>query len=180
MRIVAGQYKGRQFNPGKNFSARPTTDMAKENLFNVLQNYIDFEAIKALDLFSGTGSISFELASRGCQDITSIEISYSNYQFIKKTALQLGTIAIHPVKTNVFQFLKNNRESFDFIFADPPYDHPQFEEVPAKVLEGKTLAPGSCFVLEHSKFYNFENFPEWIETRNYGSVHFSFFFRKEC
>ena len=177
MRIVGGQYKGRQFNPGKKFSSRPTTDMAKESLFNVLQNYIDFEAIKALDLFSGTGSISFELVSRGCLDVTSVELNYSHYQFIKETAQQLKTNAIHPVKANVFQFLKNNQQSFDFIFADPPYDHPQFEEVPVKVLEGEALAPNGCFVLEHSKFYNFESFPEWKETRNYGSVHFSFFFR---
>jgi len=175
MRIVGGQYKGRLFTPGKSFKARPTTDMAKESLFNILQNQIDFEEIKVLDLFSGTGSISFEFASRGCTDITSVELNFQHHRFIKEVIEKLGERSIKAIKANAFQYAEKSDQSFDLIFADPPYDHRQFAEVPDLVLSGHLLKDTGLFILEHSKSYDFSSRPEFIEVRNYGSVHFSFF-----
>lgn len=175
MRIVGGQYKGRLFTPGKSFKARPTTDMAKESLFNILQNQIDFEEIKVLDLFSGTGSISFEFASRGCTDITSVELNFQHHRFIKEVIEKLGEKSIKAIKANAFQYAEKTDQSFDLIFADPPYDHKQFAQVPDLVLSGHLLKDTGLFILEHSKNYDFSSRPEFIEVRNYGSVHFSFF-----
>ncbi|MEL7586686.1 MAG: RsmD family RNA methyltransferase [Prolixibacteraceae bacterium] len=175
MRIVGGTYKGRHFSPGKKFNARPTTDMAKENLFNILQNRVDFEHIKVLDLFSGTGSISFEFASRGCRDITSVELDFHHFSFIRQIIEKLGEKNIKAIKANAFRFIEQTNQSFDLVFADPPFNHPQFKEVPGKVLTGNILLPGGIFILEHSKIYDFSSLPEWEEIRNYGSVHFSFF-----
>lgn len=175
MRIVGGKYKGRQFRPGKKFNARPTTDMAKENLFNILQNRIDFESIKVLDLFSGTGSISFEFASRGCPDITAVELDFNHHSFIREIIEKIGEKNIKAIKANAFRFIGQTNQSFDLIFADPPFNHPQFTEIPVKVLAGNILLPGGIFILEHSKIYDFSAFPEWQEIRIYGSVHFSFF-----
>jgi len=175
MRIVGGQYKGRLFNPGKSFKARPTTDMAKESLFNILQNQIDFEDIKVLDLFSGTGSISFEFASRGCTEITSVELNFQHHRFIKEVIEKLGEKSIKAIKANAFQYAEKSDQSFDLIFADPPYDHKQFAQVPDLVLSGHLLKDTGLFILEHSKNYDFSSRPEFIEVRNYGSVHFSFF-----
>jgi 16S rRNA (guanine(966)-N(2))-methyltransferase RsmD len=179
MRIVGGQYKGRLFNPGKSFKARPTTDMAKESLFNILQNQLDFESIKVLDLFSGTGSISFEFASRGCTDITSVELNFQHHRFIKEVIEKLGEGSIKAIKANAFQYCSKTDQHFDLIFADPPYDHKQFAEVPELVLNGNLLNPGGLFILEHSKNYDFADRPEFMELRNYGSVHFSFFRKPE-
>ncbi|WP_163717915.1 RsmD family RNA methyltransferase [Mangrovibacterium lignilyticum] len=175
MRIVGGEHRGRLFNPGKSFKARPTTDMAKESLFNILLNQIDFEAIKVLDLFSGTGSISFEFASRGCPDITSIELNFQHHRFITEVIQKLGVTSIKAVKANAFQYCSKTDQSFDLIFADPPYDHKQFAEVPDLVLSGDLLKPDGLFILEHPKNHNFSSRPEFVEVRNYGSVHFSFF-----
>lgn len=175
MRIVGGEYKGRLFHPGKSFKARPTTDMAKESLFNILQNQVDFESIKVLDLFSGTGSISFEFASRGCTDITSVEVNFQHHRFIKEVIAKLGEKSIKAIKANAFQYCAKTDQSFDLIFADPPYDHKQFAEVPGLVLNGDLLKSGGLFILEHSKSYDFSDIPGFSEVRNYGSVHFSFF-----
>lgn len=177
MRIVGGIYKGRQFHPGKKFTSRPTTDMAKENLFNILQNRIDFRSVKVLDLFSGTGSISFEFASRGCRDITSVEVNFHHYSFIREVIEKIGERNIKPVKANAFRFIEQTPESYDLIFADPPFDHPQFGKLPRKVLDSGILRPESLFILEHSGMYDFSAYPEWIETRSYGTVHFSFFMK---
>lgn len=179
MRIVGGIYKGRQFHPGKKFTARPTTDMAKENLFNILQNRIDFENIKVLDLFSGTGSISFEFASRGCRDVTAVELNFHHYSFIREVIEKIGEKNIRPVKASAFRFVEQTNRSFDLVFADPPFDHPQFREVPHLVLSGNILLHGGIFILEHSKNYDFSGYPEWKEIRNYGHVHFSFFQKEE-
>lgn len=175
MRIVGGKYRGRIFNPGKTFKARPTTDMAKENLFNVLQNRIDFENIRALDLFSGTGSISYELASRGCTDITSVEIHAAHVQFIKEVIEKLGEKSIRLVKSNVFVFAARINEQFDLIFADPPYDHPKFEQVADLIFRNNLLTPGGLFILEHPGQYDYSQHPNFRELRHYGSVHFSLF-----
>ncbi|MDR1859679.1 MAG: RsmD family RNA methyltransferase [Bacteroidales bacterium] len=175
MRIVGGQYRGRQFNPGKRFKARPTTDMAKEGLFNILQNSLDFAEISALDLFAGTGSISFELASRGCRDITSVESDYAHLRFIKEVIERLADAAIHPVQANVFSFVATAHRQWDFIFADPPYSHPRFNEVLPLVWQHGLLAPSGLFVLEHSAACDFATHPAFTAVRSYGSVHFSFF-----
>lgn len=175
MRIVGGQYKGRQFNPGKSFKARPTTDMAKESLFNILQNKVDFEQITVLDLFSGTGSISFEFASRGCQDITSVEQNFHHHRFIQEVIARLGEKHIKAIKANAFVFVEKTAQTYDLIFADPPYDHKHFAEIPSLILSKDILKPEGLFILEHSKNYDFSNYPGFIEVRNYGSVHFSFF-----
>lgn len=175
MRIVGGKYRGRIFNPGKSFKARPTTDMAKENLFNVLQNRIDFETTRALDLFAGTGSISYELASRGCTDITTVEIHAAHIQFIKEVIEKLGEKNIRLVKTNVFVFAAHINEQFDLIFADPPYDHPKFGEVADLIFSNNLLNPGGLFILEHPANFDYSTHPDFRELRRYGSVHFSLF-----
>ncbi len=175
MRIIGGKHKGRQFNPGKTFKARPTTDMAKESLFNILQNRIDFESISVLDLFAGTGSISFEFASRGCTDVSSVELNYNHFRFIKDTIEKLNEKGINPIKGNVFQYVKKVVRQFDLVFADPPYDHPKFSEIPELILSGNIIKPGGTFILEHSKEFDFTNIKGFSELRKYGSVHFSIF-----
>jgi 16S rRNA (guanine(966)-N(2))-methyltransferase RsmD len=175
MRIVGGKYRGRVFSPGKSFKARPTTDMAKENLFNILQNTIEFENIRALDLFSGTGSISYELASRGCTDVTAVEIHITHIQFIKEVIEKLGEKNIRLVKSNVFVFAAHIREQFDLIFADPPYDHPKFAQVADLIFRNNLLKPGGLFILEHSEDFDYSAHPNFKELRRYGSVHFSMF-----
>ena len=175
MRIVGGQYRGRQFHPGKSFKARPTTDMAKESLFNILQNRVDFEEIKVLDLFSGTGSISFEFASRGCKDVTAVEMNFQHFNFITEVIEKLDDKNIHAIKANAFQFMVKSGQTFDLIFADPPYDHKQFLKIPELILTKNILNLNGIFILEHPKIYDFSKYPEFKEMRNYGSVHFSFF-----
>ena len=175
MRIVGGKYRGRIFNPGKTFKARASTDMAKESLFNVLQNTIDFEDIRALDLFSGTGSISYELASRGCTDITAVEINAAHYQFIKEVIAKLDEKNIRLVKSNVFVFAARIKEQFDLIFADPPYDHPKFQEVADLIFNNNLLKKGGLFILEHSGHFDYSRHPNFKVLRRYGSVHFSLF-----
>ncbi|HET6556819.1 MAG TPA: RsmD family RNA methyltransferase [Prolixibacteraceae bacterium] len=175
MRIVGGKYKGRVFTPGKTFKARPTTDMAKESLFNILYNTIDFEEIRALDLFSGTGSISYELASNGCTDITAVEIDAEHIRFIKEVLEKLKEKNVRVVKTNVFVFAARIKEQFDLIFADPPYDHPRAGEVAELVFKNNLLKPGGTFILEHSGQFDYASHPSFKELRRYGSVHFSIF-----
>lgn len=149
--------------------------MAKESLFNVLQNSIDFENIKALDLFSGTGSISYELASRGCTNVTAVEINLAHLQFIKEVIEKLGEKNIRLVKSNVFVFAARIKEQFDLIFADPPYDHPKFAEVADLIFNNNLLKPGGLFVLEHSGQFDYSSHSNFKELRRYGSVHFSLF-----
>ncbi|MBN2805162.1 MAG: 16S rRNA (guanine(966)-N(2))-methyltransferase RsmD [Prolixibacteraceae bacterium] len=174
MRIIGGKYRGRMFNPGKQFTARPTTDFARESLFNILNNRIDFEETKTLDLFSGTGSISFEFISRGCTNLTLIELDFKHVQFIKSVLKELDEV-VKVYRADAFKFIESEKNSYDLIFADPPYDHPRFKEVPQLVLKGNLLSPGGLFVLEHSKYHDFSTFPGFQELRRYGSVHFSFF-----
>ena len=176
MRVISGIYKRRRFDVPRTFKARPTTDFAKENLFNVLNNYIDFEeGVSALDLFAGTGSISIELVSRGCDRVISIEKEPAHHAFISKIMKEVKTDKCLPIRGDVFKFIKSSREQFDFIFADPPYDLPQFDEIAPLILNAGLLAPGGIFVLEHSKKYDFSNLPEFDQQRIYGSVNFSFF-----
>lgn len=177
MRIVGGARKRRQIIPPRNFRARPTTDFAKENLFNVLQNLYDLEDTEVLDLFSGTGSISYEFASRGAERVVSVEMNPLHQRFIAATAKELGFAQIQSIKTNVFVYLKSmaGAESFDIVFADPPYDMDGVETLPGLVFGGDFVREGGIFILEHSAEKDFSEFPNFYERRSYGSVQFSFF-----
>lgn len=182
MRIIRGKYKGRHFPTPANFKARPTTDFAKEGLFNILENnYVDFEsdAPVALDLFAGTGSIGLELASRGCSRVVSVEKDFRHWQYLSRIARELNDGVWVPLHADAFKYCRQCRTSFDIIFADPPYTLPNLREIPAAVMgegsEGGLLAPGGLFVLEHGKDYDFSGNPCFIDHRNYGSVNFSFF-----
>ncbi|WP_099290568.1 RsmD family RNA methyltransferase [Butyricimonas sp. Marseille-P3923] len=176
MRIISGTHKGKVIFPDKNFRARPTTDFAKENLFNVLNNYIDIEGAVVLDLFSGTGSISYEFASRGAERIVSVELNYNHYSFIKKTILQLGFKNINVFKTDVFIACKKLKgQSFDIIFADPPYDLEKIMDIPAAIFDNELLAPDGLAIIEHPGTVDFSSAPFFSEHRQYGSVNFSIF-----
>lgn len=176
MRIVSGKYKGRRFDPPKSFKARPTTDFAKENLFNVLNNQIDWEETKALDLFGGTGSISFELISRGCPRVVCVEKNFNHASFIEKTKAELRIDSeMMLLKTDVFSYLNHCKEQFDLIFADPPYDMKNFEDVPRLIFEKDLIKPEGIFILEHSRDYDFSKLPLFEDKRVYGSVNFSVF-----
>lgn len=175
MRIISGKYRGRTINPPRNLRARPTTDFAKENLFNVLNNLVDFEECDVLDLFAGTGSISYEFASRGAKSVTSVEINPVHYNFIRETARQLGITNLHPVKANVFLYLKSCPKQFDIIFSDAPYDLPGSEEVIREVFARDLLQPDGLLIFEHSKKMDFSQYEGFWQLRSYGSVQFSFF-----
>jgi 16S rRNA (guanine(966)-N(2))-methyltransferase RsmD len=175
MRIISGTFKGRRFSPPKSFDARPTTDFAKENLFNILNNRVDWEAATALDLFSGTGNICLEFVSRGCPFVTSVEKAPLHAKFIHKLCDELKVSNLRIYTMDVFRFLDSNQEKFDLIFADPPYDLPTLEKVPQLILEKDMLKEGGIFVMEHSKKNDFSHLPFFIEKRVYGSVNFSIF-----
>ena len=160
----------------RTFKARPTTDFAKENLFNVLSNQIDFEdGVTALDLFAGTGSISIELVSRGCDKVISVEKDSQHYAFICKVMQEVKTDKCFPIRGDVFKYIENSSEKFDFIFADPPYALKELESIPELIFKNNLLKEGGLFVLEHGKQNNFEDHPHFIERRVYGSVNFSLF-----
>ncbi|MCI1681100.1 MAG: 16S rRNA (guanine(966)-N(2))-methyltransferase RsmD [Bacteroides sp.] len=176
MRVISGIYKRRRFDVPRTFKARPTTDFAKENLFNVLSNHLDFEeGLSALDLFSGTGSIGLELVSRGCNRVVSIEKDRDHYAFICKVMREVKTEAWFPIRGDAFKFITRNDEQFDFIFADPPYELNGLASLPDLIFENNLLKEDGLFVLEHGKKDNFETHPHYIEKRIYGSVNFSFF-----
>ena len=176
MRVISGIYKRRRFDVPRTFKARPTTDFAKENLFNVLTNYLDFEeGLSALDLFAGTGSISIELVSRGCDKVISVEKDPQHHAFICQVMKEVKTDKCIPVRGDVFRFMERCSEQFDFIFADPPYALPNLKEIPTLVFRHNLLKPDGLFVLEHGKDNHFENDPHFIEHRAYGSVNFSLF-----
>lgn len=176
MRIIAGVHRKRMIVPPPNFKARPTTDFAKENLFNVFWNHFDFEEIDVLDLFSGTGGISYEFASRGAKKVVSIEMNPLHHKFITKTAKELGFDQIQAVQTNAFIYLRQMRGiDFDIVFADPPYSMEDLETLPDLVFGANMVREGGWFVLEHSGDNNFSGHPRFFEQRKYGSVNFSIF-----
>ena len=178
MRIISGKYKGRHFDVPRTFKARPTTDFAKENIFNILNNIIDFEETAALDLFSGTGSISLELLSRGCKDVLSVEMDSLHFSFLKKCQHSLGDKNWRMVRDDVFRFLKRCNTGFDLVFADPPYALKELASIPDLVLEGNILNDEGILVFEHGKDHNFENHPHFIRHVAYGSVNFTIFSKK--
>ena len=180
MRIVGGKYKRRRFEIPKNFKARPTTDMAKENLFNVLTNIIDFDGIRALDLFSGTGGISFELISRGASEVVCIEKNPLHYNFINKIKEDLNATELKVIKGDVFRYIdEKSLEPFDLIFADPPYDLPTLEDIPFAILSSNLLTNNGIFIMEHSSKNDFSMLPHFWQRRIYGSVNFSIFIKEE-
>ncbi len=175
MRIITGKYKGRHFEIPRTFKARPTTDFAKENIFNVLAGYIDLEEASALDLFSGTGSISLELLSRGCSHVVSVEMDRDHHRFITDCLKKLDTKACIPLRADVFKFIKSCHEQYDLIFADPPYALRELPAIPDLVLDRDLLKEGGLFVFEHGKTNDFSAHPRFVEHRAYGSVNFSIF-----
>lgn len=175
MRIITGKYKGRHFEVPRSFKARPTTDFAKENLFNVLRGYTDFEGATALDLFAGTGSITLELLSRGCERVVCVEKDPFHYRVIEEFLYRLKDENALPVRGDVFKFLNSTHEQFDIIFADPPYTLPNIPDLPDLVLERNLLREDGVFVLEHGQRDDFKSHPRFVEHRAYGSVNFSFF-----
>ncbi len=175
MRIITGQYKGRHFDIPRTFKARPTTDFAKENIFNVINGYIDLDGAAALDLFAGTGSISLEMLSRGCMPVTSVEADRGHAAFIRQCMQKLGITDNVLVRGDVFRFIKSCRCRFDFIFADPPYALAELPAIPSLVFGHGLLKPGGIFVFEHGKKNDFSSEPHFVEHRAYGSVNFSIF-----
>ena len=175
MRIISGKYKGRHFDIPRSFKARPTTDFAKENLFNILNNTLDFEEVKALDLFSGTGSISLELLSRGCQEVTSVEMDSLHFSFLKKSQATLGDRNWKIIRDDVFRFIRRCTAEYDLIFADPPYALKELGEIPNLILSGNMLKEDGIFIFEHGKDYDFSEHPQFVRHIAYGSVNFSFF-----
>ena len=175
MRIISGKYGRRRFDVPTNITARPTTDMARENLFNVLGNLIDMEGMTVLDLFAGTGAMSFEFLSRGAAHVTAVEKARTQAEFIKRVQQQLGESNLTLVRGDVFKFLSTCRQSFDVIFADPPYDLPRFGEIPRLVLESGLVHDGTLFIMEHPREHDFSALPHFSQLRVYGKVNFSLF-----
>ena len=199
MRIITGKYKGRHFDIPRSFKARPTTDFAKENIFNVLIQYVDFDGAEALDFFSGTGSISLELLSRGCARVVSVELDRDHHRFIQDCLKKLGAGSaasaakgtvpsvsseadnrgtvpqMIPIRGDVFRFIKSCHQQFDFVFADPPYALKELPTLPDLIIERGLLKPDGLFVLEHGKDNDFSQHPHFLEHRQYGSVNFSIF-----
>lgn len=175
MRIVSGLLKGRQINPPSYFSARPTTDYAKESLFNILNNRIDFEEVTVLDLFSGTGSIAYEFASRGAKMVYAVESNRRYCQFIDKTASNFNLKMLKVIHLDALRFLEKNKFPFDVVFADPPFDLANLSQIPDLFFKGAGLKEDGWFILEHSSSNNFAEHPRFVEIRTYGKVNFSFF-----
>ena len=176
MRIIGGEQAGRKFNPTNNMPyTRPTTDIAKEGLFNVLQHNLDFDEIKSLDLFGGTGSISYELASRGVTDLTIVEKDVAMYEFIKKTSATLRIENLHVIKMDVFKFINQCTDKFDFIFAGPPYALTAIDDLPKLIFERHLLKKNGWFVVEHTPRNDYKSFPFYKTERNYGTTVFSTF-----
>ena len=176
MRIIRGKYGRRRFDVPTNITARPTTDFARENIFNVLENRVDFEeGPVALDLFAGTGAVSFEFLSRGCSAVTAVEKAATQYSFIKKVARELGDNNLTVIKGDALRFASACKQKFDIIFADPPYNLPDFGKIPELILNSEMLKPTSLIIIEHSKNYDFSHLPHFSEHRAYGSVNFSIF-----
>lgn len=175
MRIIRGIYGRRRFDVPTNITARPTTDMARENIFNVLENLVDFEGLTALDLFAGTGAVTFEFASRGCSLVVCVEKAKTQYDFIRKVKQQLNADIVTPMRGDVFRFIASCQQQFDIIFADPPYDLPQLPQVPELILKSAMVKPGTLIVVEHSRANDFSQLPHFMQHRVYGKVNFSIF-----
>lgn len=175
MRIISGKYKGRRLTPPAKLNARPTTDMAREALFNVLKHEVDFTDADVLDLFAGTGAISLEFISRGVKSATAIDVEYGSKKFIDTVKKDWQIDNIRAVKADVFKVMKKINQSFDIVFADPPYDNPQYPDLPDMIFESGWVKKGGLLILEHGNEHNFEANSRFKSHRNYGDINFSFF-----
>lgn len=175
MRIIRGKYGKRRFDVPHNITARPTTDFAKENIFNVIENIEDIEGKNVLDLFAGTGAISLEFLSRGAASVTAVEMAATQANFIRSVKEKLGDNALRVVRGDVFKFITSAKRPYDIVFADPPYDHPRFEEIPELILNSSVTSPGTLVIIEHNAKHDFSNLPGFEQHRSYGSVNFSIF-----
>ena len=177
MRIIGGKFKGRRFNPpAKNWPTRPTTDFSKEGLFNILTNTFDFTEMRVLDLFGGTGNHSYEFISRGCTDVTYVDKFPGCVNFVRKTAKTLGiSDELKIVRADVFRFIMQPQEPYDYIFAGPPYPLPNIPDIPDLILQQRLLKPEGWLVLEHNPQHDFEQHPHFLKARNYGTTIFSIF-----
>lgn len=178
MRIIAGSLRGRRLNPPQNLPVRPTTDMARESLFNILNNYVDYEECSVMDLFAGTGAVSFEFVSRGVREVTSIDINAQCTDFIKAECGRMDVRNMHVVRADVFDLLKRANRKFDIVFADPPYAIEGLATLPDLIFERQVLTEDGIFILEHPREYSFEEHPHFWQHRNYGKVNFTFFANK--
>lgn len=175
MRIIRGKYGRRRFDVPTNISARPTTDFARENIFNVIENLVDIDGARTLDLFAGTGAVTFEFLSRDCLHATAVEKASTQQRFIQKVASELGADNLSLVRGDALRFIEGAVQPFDIVFADPPYDMPGFAEIPGKILASKLVKPDTLVVVEHSKKHDFSALPGFFDHRAYGSVNFSLF-----
>ena len=175
MRIISGNHKKRQIIAPQNLPVRPTTDLAKESIFNIINNYFFFENIKVLDLFAGTGNITYEFASRGALSIISVDNHPSCTAFIHKIITKLAFDNVHIIQTDVVSFLQSCKQQFNIIFADPPYDWDSFPILPELVFSGTLLSENGFLIIEHPSRINYEKHPKFYEHRKYGKVNFSLF-----
>lgn len=175
MRIIGGSHAGLRLQPPTSLPVRPTTDMAKEALFNVLQHRIDFDGVDVLDLCAGTGNVTFEIASRGAGRITAVDIHFKCIQYINSTARKLDLVSVKGVRADVLKFIASCKDPFDFIFADPPYEMPQLPDIPRRIFDGGLLKPGGWLVLEHATTRKIPAYTQLVETRKYGYSSFSFY-----
>jgi 16S rRNA (guanine966-N2)-methyltransferase len=176
LRIIGGTQKGRRINPPLNLPVRPTTDLAKESLFNILNNIIDFEGLKVLDLFAGTGSITLEFASREAALVTAVDLNFKCVEFIKNTARQLDLKSVRALRSEVFRFLtKTPVEPYDLIFSDAPYEMEEVSKLPEMIFQKKWLNKDGLLIIEHPRGIDFTGHPQFSQIRNYGKVNFSFF-----
>jgi 16S rRNA (guanine966-N2)-methyltransferase len=175
VRIISGRFRSKQIHPPSNIPVRPTTDFAKESLFNILNNIVDFEETRVLDLFAGTGSISFEFISRGSGQVTAIDTNPNCIAFIQRMAGEMKTDSLMAIRTDVFRFIKSPGTSYNLVFADPPYDMEEIDTLPVKILSGTLLETDGWFIMEHSRHYEFSEHPDFYDHRKYGNVHFTIF-----
>ena len=175
MRIIGGSLKGRRFSPPRHFKGRPTTDFGREGLFNLLRSRLELDGLEALDLFAGSGAVSYELASRGAVSVTAIEQDSGACRYIQKQAQDFGLAAIRVVRADVVAFLGRAMTQYELVFADPPYTYPRLETLPDLIWEAGLVAKGGLFILEHGDRRDFSAAEGFVEMRKYGHVHFSFF-----
>jgi 16S rRNA (guanine966-N2)-methyltransferase len=175
MRIIGGKYKRKNITAPATLPVRPTTDLAKESLFNIINNHFDFEAIRVIDLFAGTGNISYEFASRGALEVVAVDVNQRCFNFINEVRKELFSDNLKVIRADVFKFLGYARSGFDIIFADPPYDMINLERIPEIVFNRQLLAPEGWLIVEHPAEVSFEKHANFLEKRKYGKVHFSIF-----
>jgi 16S rRNA (guanine(966)-N(2))-methyltransferase RsmD len=175
MRIISGNHRGKKIKAPDNLPVRPTTDFAKESLFNILNNYFYFDGISVLDLFAGTGNISYEFAARGATNVVAVDNNTSCTNFIQRTAQLLSFDNLEVVNSDAVAYLKRTSQQFNIIFADPPYDWNNYNTIPELVFEKQLLLPDGFLVIEHAVSIDFQSHPKFYQQRNYGKVNFSFF-----